>query len=64
MDNNFLTTIITYIQEHWASFAFKAILSITISIIGYIIIKWIVNKIRTRIEANSLEEDIYSKKTS
>ena len=53
-----------YIQEHWASFALKAILSVVISIAGYIAIKRIVNKVQTRIEANSLEQDTYIKKTS
>ena len=39
-------------------------MAIGIFIIGYIIIQLIVKKIRTRIETNSLEENIYIKRTS
>ena len=40
------------------------ILAITISIIGYIFIQRIVKKIKTRIEENSLEDNIYTQRTS
>lgn len=42
----------------------KALLAIVIFVAGYIIIQWIVAKIKKRIEANSLEETVYIKRTS
>ena len=42
----------------------KALLAIVIFVAGYIIIQWVVAKIRKRIEENSLEETVYIKRTS
>ena len=42
----------------------KALLAIVIFVAGYIIIQWIVAKIKKRIAANSLEETVYIKRTS
>ncbi|MEI6774462.1 MAG: hypothetical protein WCL18_06860 [bacterium] len=42
----------------------KAVLAVGIFIIGYIIIQRIVKKIKTRIEENSLDADIYVQRTS
>jgi hypothetical protein len=39
-------------------------LAIGVFIIGYGIIQWIVKKMKTRIQANSLEETVYIKRTS
>jgi hypothetical protein len=42
----------------------NAVLAVSIFIVGYITIQWIVKKIKTRIETNNLEETIYIKRTS
>jgi hypothetical protein len=42
----------------------KGLLAIGVFVAIYIIIRIIVQKVRKRIEANSLQEDIYSKKVS
>jgi len=39
-------------------------LAIGVFIVGYGIIQWIVKKMKTRIQANSLEETVYIKRTS
>lgn len=64
MQENILMNIISYFKENWTTLLLKAVLAIGIFIIGYIIIQWIVKKIKIRIEANSLEESIYIKRTS
>lgn len=64
MQENIITNIITYLQENWVSLLLKAALAVGVFIVGYIFIQRIIRKIKTRIEGNSLEEDVYSKRTS
>lgn len=64
MQENIIANIITYIQENWVSLLLKAVLAIGVFIIGYMAIQIIIGKIRTRIEANNIEENIYSKRTA
>jgi len=64
MQENILKSIISYIQENWGTILLKVALAVGIFIIGYIIIQRIIKKIKTRIEENSLEADIYIKRTS
>lgn len=59
MQENVIITIITFLKEEWGNLLLKTALAIVIFFIGYILIQWVVKKIRTRIEENSLEEDIY-----
>jgi len=59
MQENVIITIITFLKEEWGNLLLKTALAIGIFFIGYILIQWVVKKIRTRIEENSLEEDIY-----
>jgi small-conductance mechanosensitive channel len=59
MQENVIITIITFLKEEWGNLLLKTALAVGIFFIGYILIQWVVKKIRTRIEANSLEEDIY-----
>jgi small-conductance mechanosensitive channel len=42
----------------------KTLLAIFVFVAGYIFIQRIVGKIKKRIESNSLESDIYSRRTS
>jgi hypothetical protein len=64
MQKNIIITIITYFKEEWGTILLKAALAIGIFFIGYILIQWIVKRIRTRIEENSLEADIYTQRNS
>ena len=64
MQENIINSIILYLKENWVSLLLKTALAIGAFIIGYIIIQMIIGKIKTKIEANSLEEDVYSKRTS
>jgi len=64
MQENVFINIIWYLQENWVTLLFKAFLAIGVFIIGYGIIQWIVKKMKTRIQANSLEETVYIKRTS
>lgn len=64
MEENIIMKIITYFRENWVNMLLKALLAIVIFVAGYIIIQWIVAKIKKRIEANSLEETVYIKRTS
>lgn len=64
MQENILTSIIAYIRENWVSLLLKSLLGIGVFIAGYIVIQQIVTKIKSRIEENSLQEDIYAKRTS
>lgn len=64
MEENIIMKIITYFRENWVNMLLKALLAIGVFVAGYIIIQWIVAKIKKRIEANSLEETVYIKRTS
>ena len=64
MEENIIMKIITYFRENWVNMLLKALLAIVIFVAGYIIIQWVVAKIRKRIEENSLEETVYIKRTS
>ncbi len=64
MQENILTNIIIYIRENWVSMLLKALLAIWVFVAGYILIQRIVEKIKKRIEANTLQADIYAKRTS
>lgn len=64
MEQNIIGNIITYLKEHWGELVLKALLAIGVFVAGYILIQWVVAKIRKRIEANSLEETVYIKRTS
>jgi len=64
MQENILLNIISYFKENWTTLLLNAVLAVSIFIVGYITIQWIVKKIKTRIETNNLEETIYIKRTS
>lgn len=64
MPENIINNSITYLRENWGAIALKALLAVWVFIAGYILIQRIVNKVRNRIEENSLESDVYSKRTS
>lgn len=64
MEENILANSISYLRENWWALLLKAVLAIGIFIIGYIFIQRIVAKIRTKIQKNSLADDVYTKKTS
>ncbi len=64
MIQNILNTIIIYIQENWGAILLKAILGSVVFIGGYILIQRIVNTIKKKVEANSLQDDVYIKRTS
>lgn len=64
MQENIIKDIIIYLKENWGALLLKTFLAIGTFIIGYILIQLVVKKIRTRIESNSLEPDVYIKKTS
>lgn len=64
MQENILKNMIEYLKENWGTLFLKAILAVAVFIIGYILIQRIVKKIKTRIEENSLEADIYIQRTS
>ncbi len=64
MQDNILINIISYLKENWVALILKTALAIGVFIAGYILIQWIVKKIKARIEANSLEADIYVKRNS
>lgn len=56
--------IIMYLRENWSTLIFKTILAISIFMIWYITIQRIVKKTKTKMEENSLEDDIYIQRTS
>lgn len=56
------TNIITRITDNGLDLLKTTILAIGVFIVFLTIIKTVVNKVKTRIQANSLQEDIYSKK--
>jgi len=64
MPENIINNSIVYLRENWVTIALKALLAIWVFIAGYILIQRVVNKVKKRIEDNSLESDIYSKRTS
>lgn len=64
MIESILNNSIIYLKNNWVNLVLDTFLAIWIFIIGYILIQRVVNKIKKRIEENSLEEDIYIKKNS
>ncbi|HMS91842.1 MAG TPA: mechanosensitive ion channel [Candidatus Absconditabacterales bacterium] len=64
MQEDIVKNIVFYLKENGGILALKILLGIGVFSIGYICIQRIVKKIRKRIEENSLEEDIYIKRTS
>lgn len=64
MPENVITNTINYLQENWGALLLKAVLAVTVFIAGYICIQRIVSKIKTKVEANSLQDDVYIKRTS
>lgn len=64
MIESIFTPIISYIQTYGEEILLKVVLAIGVSIAGYILIHLIVNKVKKRVEANSIQEDIYVQRTS
>lgn len=64
MIESILNNSIIYLKNNWVNLVLDTFLAIWIFIIGYILIQRVVNKIKKRIEENSLEEDVYIKKNS
>lgn len=64
MIESILNKSIIYLKNNWVNLILDTFLAIWIFIIGYILIQRVVNKIKKRIEENSLEEDVYIKKNS
>ncbi len=64
MKDNIISVTIKYIQLHWRDIAGKLFLWIGIFIALYITIKYIVNKVKRKIEWESLIADEYAKKNS
>lgn len=64
MQDNILITIFTYIKDNWVDILLKIFLAIGVFIVWYIIINQIVKKVKNKIIANSLEEDVYIQKTA
>ncbi len=64
MQERILGNMIIYIQNNRSSILWKTILAISIFLIGYRIIKIITNKIKQKIEANSLQHTTYTQNTS
>lgn len=64
MQANMLNTIASYIQTHGTTLVTKTLLVVGISIVGYFFIKRIKTKVESRVQANSIQENIYIQKTS
>lgn len=64
MLNALIPQLIQDLIKNRQSVLLKGLLAIGVFIVVYIIIKIIVQKVRKRMEANSLQEDVYSKRVS
>jgi len=64
MKENIISISLNYIESHWLEIAGRLFSWIGVFILIYIIIKYIVNKVKRKIEWESLVADDYSKKNS
>lgn len=64
MTESIVTPIISYIQTYGEEILLKVILAIGVSIAWYLFIRFIVKKVKQRVEANSIQENIYIQRTS
>lgn len=64
MKENIISNTINYLQENWRSMISKIFLGMVVFIILYIIIKYIVKRVRIKIEWDSLVNDVYAKRSS
>lgn len=64
MKENIISTSISYLQTNWVDILSRLLWWIVTFIIIYIIIKYIIQRVKTRIEGNSLVPDIYAKRNS
>lgn len=64
MKENIITASIVYIQQNWAEIAGRLFWWIAVFVVIYIIIKYLVHRVKRQIEGDSLIPDIYAKKNS
>lgn len=64
MKENIISASISYIQTNWVDILSRLLWWIIAFIVIYLIIKYIIQRVKTRIEGNSLVPDIYAKRNS